>query len=199
MAHAGKGCVSGGISCQCWPLAVQGLFNGAQPVICFLWKCCCCFFFYCCLLSVCVFKREKEIVHLWFFYHCQNSTWFIRKQNIYYFKSDTSICHFQGRSRRHWLWASQKLYTNGARRWRGRTHHCDGHGLHRKVQPEPSVPVQVSGYRGERNRPSAEVCAHWFLFDLDKWRGQGASLMAQVGGGGVVTVASVRLPTPVPW
>lgn len=32
-----------------------------------------------------------------------------------------------------------------------------------------------------------------FLFDLVKWRGQGASLMAQVGGGGGVTVACVRL------
>lgn len=42
------------------------------------------------------------------------------------------------------------------------------------------------------------MCARWFLFDLVKWRGQGASLMAQVGGGGVVTVACVRLPTPVP-
>ena len=59
MAHAGNGCDSGGISCQCWPLGAQGLFSGAKPFLCFLWKC----YFCRCLLAGCVFKRGRECEH----------------------------------------------------------------------------------------------------------------------------------------
>lgn len=36
MAHAGNGCDSGGVSCQRWPLGVQGSFSCAKPFPCFL-------------------------------------------------------------------------------------------------------------------------------------------------------------------
>lgn len=93
--------------------------------------------------------------------------------------SNALVCHFQGWRRRHRLRAPQELCADGPRRWTGRTHHCDRHGLHWKVQPEPSVPVQVSGYRGERSSPRA---AHCCLFDLVKWKRSGGFANGGVSG-----------------
>lgn len=76
MAHAGKGCDSGGISCQCWTSWCAGTVEQCQTLSLFPLKVLFLLLFTC---RMCL--RERESAFMCFFYHSKNCTQCFRKQN----------------------------------------------------------------------------------------------------------------------